>query len=185
MIVVNLSVLVQHRQEEHMDIAKMIDHTLLKTDATRASIDQLLSEAKQYHFASVCVSPIWVSYAAAQLRDTGVKTCTVIGFPQGATPTAVKVSRRSRQSRRRGGSGHGDPRRPPEGRGLRLCARGYCGRRRCGKRKSPDEGYHRDVPSDRRGEAHRLAASRRRRGRTSSRPRRGSPRAVQRRPMSH
>ena len=74
-----------------MYVAKMIDHTLLKTDATRAGIDQLLSEAKQYHFASVCVSPIWVSYAAAQLRDTGVKTCTVIGFPQGATPTAVKV----------------------------------------------------------------------------------------------
>ena len=74
-----------------MDVATMIDHTLLKTDATRAGIDQLLSEAKQYHFASVCVSPIWVSYAAAQLRDTGVKTCTVIGFPQGATPTEVKV----------------------------------------------------------------------------------------------
>ena len=74
-----------------MDVATMIDHTLLKTDATRVDIDQLLSEAKQYHFASVCVSPIWVSYAAAQLRDTEVKTCTVIGFPQGATPTAVKV----------------------------------------------------------------------------------------------
>ena len=48
-----------------MDVATMIDHTLLKTDATRAGIDQLLSEAKQYHFAFVCVSPIWVSYAAA------------------------------------------------------------------------------------------------------------------------
>ena len=48
-----------------MDAARMIDHTLLKTDATRAGIDQLLSEAKQYHFASVCVSPIWVAYAAA------------------------------------------------------------------------------------------------------------------------
>ena len=54
-----------YRQEEHMDAARMIDHTLLKTDATRAGIDQLLSEAKQYHFASVCVSPIWVAYAAA------------------------------------------------------------------------------------------------------------------------
>ena len=74
-----------------MDFAKMIDHTLLKTDATKAGIDQLLSEAKQYHFASVCVSPIWVAYAAEQLRGSGVKTCTVIGFPQGATPTAVKV----------------------------------------------------------------------------------------------
>ena len=74
-----------------MDFAKMIDHTLLRTDATKAGIDQLLSEAKQYHFASVCVSPIWVSYAAEQLRGTGVKTCTVIGFPQGATPTTVKA----------------------------------------------------------------------------------------------
>ena len=69
MIVVNLSVLVQHRQEEHMDVATMIDHTLLKTDATRAGIDQLLSEAKQYHFASVCVSPIWVSYAASPMAQ--------------------------------------------------------------------------------------------------------------------
>ena len=74
-----------------MDFAKMIDHTLLKTDATKAGIDQLLSEAKQHHFASVCVSPIWVAYAAEQLRGSGVKTCTVIGFPQGATPTAVKA----------------------------------------------------------------------------------------------
>ena len=48
-----------------MDVAKMIDHTLLKTDATRAGIDQLLSKAKQYRFASVCVSPIWVAYAVA------------------------------------------------------------------------------------------------------------------------
>ena len=73
-----------------MDFAKMIDHTLLKTEAKKADLDKLLNEAKEYRFASVCVSPIWVSYAAEQLKGTGVKTCTVIGFPQGATPSAVK-----------------------------------------------------------------------------------------------
>ena len=74
-----------------MGLAKYIDHTLLKTDAQRADVTKLIEEAKAYHFASVCVSPIWVSFVSEALRDTGVKTCTVIGFPQGATPTAVKV----------------------------------------------------------------------------------------------
>ena len=74
-----------------MNYAKMIDHTLLKTDATKNDLDKLLSEAKEYNFMSVCVSPIWVSYASEQLKDTAVKVCTVIGFPQGATPTAVKA----------------------------------------------------------------------------------------------
>lgn len=74
-----------------MDYAKMIDHTLLKTDAQKKNLDKLLLEAKKYNFMSVCVSPIWVKYAAEQLKDTNVKVCTVIGFPQGATPTEVKV----------------------------------------------------------------------------------------------
>ena len=74
-----------------MDYAKMIDHTLLKTDAQKKDLDKLLLEAKKYNFMSVCVSPIWVKYAAEQLKDTSVKVCTVIGFPQGATPTEVKV----------------------------------------------------------------------------------------------
>ena len=74
-----------------MELAKYIDHTLLKTDAQRADVTKLIEEAKAYHFASVCVSPIWVSYVSEALRDTGVKTCTVIGFPQGATPSAVKA----------------------------------------------------------------------------------------------
>ena len=74
-----------------MELAKYIDHTLLKTDAQRADVAKLIEEAKAYHFASVCVSPIWVSYVFEALRDTGVKTCTVIGFPQGATPSAVKA----------------------------------------------------------------------------------------------
>ena len=74
-----------------MGLAKYIDHTLLKTDAQRADVAKLIEEAKAYHFASVCVSPIWVSYVSEALRDTGIKTCTVIGFPQGATPSAVKA----------------------------------------------------------------------------------------------
>lgn len=74
-----------------MDYAKMIDHTLLKTDAQKKDLDKLLLVAKKYNFMSVCVSPIWVKYAAEQLKDTNVKVCTVIGFPQGATPTEVKV----------------------------------------------------------------------------------------------
>lgn len=74
-----------------MDLAKHIDHTLLRTDAQRADAAKLVEEAKAYHFASVCVSPIWVSFVSEALRDTGVKTCTVIGFPQGATPSAVKA----------------------------------------------------------------------------------------------
>ena len=74
-----------------MELAKHIDHTLLRTDAQRADVAKLVEEAKAYHFASVCVSPIWVSSVSEALRDTGVKTCTVIGFPQGATPSAVKA----------------------------------------------------------------------------------------------
>ena len=74
-----------------MNYAKMIDHTLLKTDATKHDVDKLIAEAKEYDFMSVCVSPIWVAYAHEQLKDTDVKVCTVIGFPQGATPRAVKV----------------------------------------------------------------------------------------------
>ena len=74
-----------------MELAKYIDHTLLRTDAQKADVAKLIEEAKAYHFASVCVSPIWVSYVSEALRDTGVKTCTVIGFPQGATPSAVKA----------------------------------------------------------------------------------------------
>lgn len=74
-----------------MNYAKLIDHTLLKPDAVKSELDKLLDEAKKYEFASVCVSPIWVSYAHEALKGSPVKTCTVIGFPAGATPTAVKV----------------------------------------------------------------------------------------------
>ena len=74
-----------------MELAKCIDHTLLRADARRVDVEKLVEEAKAYHFASVCVSPIWVAFASQALRGSGVKTCTVIGFPQGATPSAVKA----------------------------------------------------------------------------------------------
>ncbi|MCK6077013.1 deoxyribose-phosphate aldolase [Paenibacillus silvae] len=69
----------------------MIDHTLLRADATRNEITKLTEEAKQYQFASVCVNPGWVSYAAEQLQGTGVDICTVIGFPLGASTTETKA----------------------------------------------------------------------------------------------
>lgn len=74
-----------------MNIAGMIDHTLLKADATQADIKKITDEAKKYEFASVCVNPTWVSYCAEQLAGTKVKVCTVIGFPLGATTPAVKA----------------------------------------------------------------------------------------------
>lgn len=73
------------------DLARLIDHTLLKPEATKAEIEQLCAEAKKYSFASVCVNPSYVSLCAAQLRDSSVKVCTVIGFPLGATTTATKI----------------------------------------------------------------------------------------------
>jgi deoxyribose-phosphate aldolase len=72
--------------------AQMIDHTLLKADASTANIQKLAEEAKQYRFASVCVNPNKVATAYEILKDTpSVKVCTVIGFPLGATLTEVKV----------------------------------------------------------------------------------------------
>jgi deoxyribose-phosphate aldolase len=73
------------------DLARMIDHTLLKPEATKDQITQLCSEAKKYNFASVCINPSYVSLCAKFLRDTSVKVCTVIGFPLGATSTATKA----------------------------------------------------------------------------------------------
>jgi len=74
-----------------MDIAKMIDHTLLKADATKEMIINLCQEAKEYNFKSVCINPVWVKQAKEELRDSQVEVCTVIGFPLGATATAVKA----------------------------------------------------------------------------------------------
>lgn len=74
------------------NIVKMIDHTLLKADATKADIVKLVEEAKEYSFASVCVNPTWVRTAAQMLADTPkVKVCTVIGFPLGASTPETKA----------------------------------------------------------------------------------------------
>lgn len=73
-------------------LAKMIDHTLLKADATEAQITKLCEEAKQYGFASVCVNTCYVPLAAAILAGSGVKTCCVVGFPLGAMSPAAKTA---------------------------------------------------------------------------------------------
>ena len=74
-----------------MNYASMIDHTLLKAEATEAQIQKICDEAKKYVFASVCVNPTWVKYCAQALAGTEVKVCTVIGFPLGASTSAVKA----------------------------------------------------------------------------------------------
>ncbi|MDR2940755.1 MAG: deoxyribose-phosphate aldolase [Clostridiales bacterium] len=74
------------------DIAKMIDHTLLKPDAGLEGVKKLCDEAKVFNFASVCVNPYYTQYAKQLLDGSSVKVCTVIGFPLGATPTEIKVS---------------------------------------------------------------------------------------------
>ena len=71
-------------------VAGMIDHTLLKPDATRQEIEKLCREAAQFHFATVCVNPAWVASAAQVLRGSGVGVCSVVGFPLGATTADVK-----------------------------------------------------------------------------------------------
>lgn len=73
------------------EIAAMIDHTQLKAFATTDQIRQLCSEAAEYHFASVCVNPCHVALAAQLLRGSGVKVCTVIGFPLGANTPETKA----------------------------------------------------------------------------------------------
>lgn len=74
-----------------LDLAKYIDHTLLKAEATASQIDVLCDEAMEFHFASVCINPTWVKRAAQRLRGSGVPVCTVIGFPLGATTPQIKA----------------------------------------------------------------------------------------------
>jgi deoxyribose-phosphate aldolase len=71
-------------------VAGVIDHTLLKPDASRQDIDTLCREAAEYGFATVCVNPTWVARCAGQLRSTPVLVCAVVGFPLGATTSDVK-----------------------------------------------------------------------------------------------
>jgi deoxyribose-phosphate aldolase len=73
-------------------IARLIDHTILRPDATEADIRKVCAEARSYEFASVCVNPYWVPVVAGALAGTSVKVCTVVGFPLGANATAIKVA---------------------------------------------------------------------------------------------
>ncbi|WP_405099482.1 deoxyribose-phosphate aldolase [Oceanobacillus sp. FSL H7-0719] len=72
------------------NLAKKIDHTLLKADAVKEQIVTLCEEAKEHNFYSVCVNPTWVDEASKQLEGSDVEVCTVIGFPLGANTTATK-----------------------------------------------------------------------------------------------
>ena len=74
-----------------MDIAQMIDHSLLKPEVTEEEIKRLCGEGKKYGFASVCVNPIWVSFCVDLLKGASVKICTVSGFPLGANKPEVKA----------------------------------------------------------------------------------------------
>jgi len=78
-------------QSVDADIAALIDHTLLKPEATREDITKLCKEAARFGFASVCINPWYVSHASEILRGTPVKVCTVVGFPLGATLPQVKI----------------------------------------------------------------------------------------------
>jgi deoxyribose-phosphate aldolase len=71
-------------------IAGMIDHTLLKPEATKEDIERLCREAAEFRFATVCVNPVWIALSARLLRGTGVGVCSVVGFPLGATTADVK-----------------------------------------------------------------------------------------------
>lgn len=75
-----------------MKLNKLIDHTLLKPEATKAQIEKLCSEAGKYDFKSVCVNPYYVKYAKELLKGSDVLVCTVIGFPLGQNTTAIKVA---------------------------------------------------------------------------------------------
>ena len=74
-----------------MNYNKMIDHTVLKADTPLETVKRICDEAMEYGFASVCINPCHVAYCSDYLKDSDVNVCTVIGFPQGATPTEVKV----------------------------------------------------------------------------------------------
>ncbi len=75
-----------------MEINKYIDHTLLKPEATHEDIRRICEEAKAYDTASVCVNPIFAAFTAKELAGTGIKICCVVGFPLGATPSAIKAA---------------------------------------------------------------------------------------------
>jgi deoxyribose-phosphate aldolase len=80
----------EYRGLRPADLIRYIDHTLLKPEATREQVDKLCGEAAEYHFYSVCVNTTWTAYCARKLRGTGVRVCTVVGFPLGAMDSRSK-----------------------------------------------------------------------------------------------
>ncbi len=74
---------------------KLFDHTILKADATEASVKKICDEAREYGFMSVCVNSYYTAYVAEQLKGSGVKVCSVIGFPLGQMSTAAKAAETS------------------------------------------------------------------------------------------
>ena len=77
--------------DDQRAVASLIDHTLLKPEATRNDIARICAEARQFEFASVCINPYWVRFSAEALAGSRVKVCAVIGFPLGANETRTKV----------------------------------------------------------------------------------------------
>lgn len=75
-----------------MELNKYIDHTLLKPEATHEDIRRICEEAKAYDTASVCVNPLYASFVARELQGSDIKTCCVVGFPLGATPSVIKAA---------------------------------------------------------------------------------------------
>ena len=84
-----------NREYSDSDIASMIDHTILKPEATSADVKKICAEALQYKFASVCVNSCYASFVTEQLKGSDVKTCVVVGFPLGAMQTSSKVAEAS------------------------------------------------------------------------------------------
>jgi deoxyribose-phosphate aldolase len=74
------------------EISSLIDHTILKADATRQDVLKVCAEAREHGFASVCVNSYWVPLVSQELKNSAVKVCTVVGFPLGANSTEAKVS---------------------------------------------------------------------------------------------
>jgi deoxyribose-phosphate aldolase len=73
------------------ELARRIDHTILKPEATQAEVDRVVDEALEHRFASVCISPIWVKHVAGRLRGSDVLTCTVSSFPHGTCKSTIKA----------------------------------------------------------------------------------------------
>ncbi|AZP91714.1 Deoxyribose-phosphate aldolase [Enterococcus mundtii 1A] len=74
-----------------MELNRMIDHTILKADATKVDVMRIIEEAKKHHFYSVCINPTWVALAKEELQGEPVAVCTVIGFPLGANTAETKA----------------------------------------------------------------------------------------------